>query len=96
MGPREDFIGKEKVYIKDRYIFSKGCKHCTDNEDNNISWMTIKGDSVSTAHVTPDAKLLSESSLYQKAPIPERNKLKSGSRGLKPNPDVMLGFDWDE
>lgn len=37
---------KDKEYtIKDKYIMSKGCKECTGNEENNINWMTIPGES---------------------------------------------------
>ena len=27
--------------IPSKYIFSKGCKSCTQDEENNIKWMTI-------------------------------------------------------
>jgi len=32
--------GKD-LFISNKYIFSKGCRHCTDNEENGLSWMTI-------------------------------------------------------
>jgi len=35
---------KEEYYIRDKYIFSKGCRCCTENEEDNINWMTIPGE----------------------------------------------------
>lgn len=32
--------GKD-LFIKDKYIFSKGCRRCTGDERQNIEWMTI-------------------------------------------------------
>jgi hypothetical protein len=32
--------------IPSKYIFSKGCKRCTGDEETNIDWMTILGESV--------------------------------------------------
>lgn len=43
VGNRND--SKGNLIIKDKYIFSKGCRHCTNNEEDNINWMTIKPDS---------------------------------------------------
>ena len=31
--------------IPSKYIFSKGCKACTGNNDDNINWMTIPKES---------------------------------------------------
>lgn len=38
-------VGNREGIVKDKYIFSKGCRLCTGNEEMNISWMTIKGES---------------------------------------------------
>lgn len=55
VGTKEDSKGKFR--IKDKYIFSKGCRHCTNNEESNISWMTIKLTSHSDYQVTEKGKL---------------------------------------
>jgi hypothetical protein len=31
----------KNLFIKDKYLFSKGCRHCTGNEESNLDWMTI-------------------------------------------------------
>lgn len=36
--PKEQ--GKD-LFIKDKYIFSKGCRHCTGDEESNLDWITI-------------------------------------------------------
>ena len=36
---------KEGEYtIKDKYIMSQGCLECTGDQENNIKWMTIPGE----------------------------------------------------
>jgi hypothetical protein len=75
VGPREDLI-------KDKYIFSKGCKRCTENEEMNISWMTIKEETPPVSYVIPAGKIV---------PIDPSNQLQSGN----PFKDVRLGFTWD-
>lgn len=32
---------EKDLIIKDKFIFSKGCRRCTGNEENNLEWMTI-------------------------------------------------------
>lgn len=36
---------KKELIIKDKYIFAKGCRCCSDNEEKNVDWMTIQPDS---------------------------------------------------
>jgi len=49
VGPRYNM--HHELIIKDKYIFSKGCRACTGNETDNINWMTINKDSLSTSLV---------------------------------------------
>ena len=36
-------VEKRPEYLKDKYIFSKGCVKCTNKRENNVSWITLKG-----------------------------------------------------
>lgn len=56
IGTRLD--NKDRLVIKDKYIFSKGCRHCTGNEEDNISWMTIKGNLPYSNYVTKEGRIL--------------------------------------
>lgn len=49
VGPRRSHKGE--LIIKDKYIFSKGCRHCTGKEESNVDWITIKVDSSPTSLV---------------------------------------------
>ena len=46
----------EEEFIKDKYIFSKGCVHCTGSEKSNVDWMTINSTSLPTTEVLESKK----------------------------------------
>ena len=102
MGPRETFYKKERSFIKDKYIFSKGCKECTDDEKMNISWMTINEGSESTTNVIYDENKKKIYFVPKNAHL--SSQLKSGSPSIArikssqvgPTWDVKLDFDWNE
>lgn len=56
VGPR--YNRHRELIIKDKYIFSTGCRACTGNEKKNINWMTIN-------RLTPPTSIITDQGIIK-------------------------------